>query len=96
MGFAVFMGAFYGRAKVCEVNGNIQCVKRNIRTGLFISILFHGFFNACLVVDTTASMITFIAFAALMYIVVFRRIKSEAASDVKLDVKVDFNEKEED
>lgn len=96
MAFAVFMGAFYGRAKVCEVNGDVTCVKRNIRTGLFLAILLHGFFNACLVIDTTASFVTFIVFAALMYIVVFRRIKSEAASDVRFQTPIDFNEIEEE
>lgn len=96
MSFAVFMGIFYGRAKVCEMEGDVGCVKRNLRMGLFIAIFLHGFFNACLVVDTVASFIMFIVFAILMFIVVFRRIKSEAASDVKLQTPVDFNEVEKE
>lgn len=92
MSFAVFMGVFYGRAKVCEVNGEPYCIKRNIRTGLFIAILLHGFYNTCLSLDTTASMLVFLVFAAGMNIMVFRRIKREAASDIRIDADIDLTE----
>lgn len=95
MSFAVFMGVFYGRAKVCEVNGDVRCVKSNINTGLLIAILLHGFYNTCLSLNTTFSTVVFIIFAMLMNIVVFRKIKSEAASDVKLDTVIDLNETKE-
>ncbi|NCB42308.1 MAG: PrsW family intramembrane metalloprotease [Clostridia bacterium] len=92
MGFAVFMGTFYGRAKVCEGQGNAVCIKSNLRTGLFIAIIFHGFYNTCLALDTPASLMIFIAFAALMYVIVFLRIKNEAASDIKIETEERFVE----
>lgn len=96
MSFAVFMGVFYGRAKVCEVNGNMRCVRSNINTGLLIAILLHGFYNTCLSIDTTFSMFIFIVFVILMNIVVFQKIKNEAASDARLDTAIDSNEGKEE
>lgn len=96
MGFAVFMGTFYGRAKVCEINGDWQGVRHNTRAALFVPMLFHGFFNACLTLETSASMLVFIGFTVAMYIVVIRKIKREAIADIKLETMLDFSEIEED
>jgi len=96
MGFAVFMGTFYGRAKVCEVQGNVECIKRNLHMGLLIAIIFHGFYNTCLALDTPASLMIFIAFAALMYVVVFLRIKRESTSDIRIESADRFIEIEDE
>ena len=81
MGFAVFMGAYYGRAKLCESCGNLAGMDRNLWTGYLISVLLHGFYDACAMTGNTLSTILFVAFVVIMYIVVIRRIKRESATD---------------
>jgi RsiW-degrading membrane proteinase PrsW (M82 family) len=82
MSFAVFMGSYYGRAKVREVRGDLSGAVRLRRTGLGIAILLHGFFNSCLVMGSSVAMAVFIGFVLVMYGVVFRRIRADARADV--------------
>ena len=82
MSFGVFMGSYYGRAKVQEVRGDFAGAARLRRTGVLIAILLHGFFNSCLVLNDTKALLVFIGFVLIMYSVVFRRIKADARDDV--------------
>ncbi len=84
MSFGVFMGSYYGRAKVREVAGDPAGARRLRRTGLMIAILLHGFFNSCLVMNDATAMGVFIAFILILYILVFRRIKKDARNDAAL------------
>lgn len=82
MSFGVFMGSYYGRAKVREVRGDYAGASRLQRTGVLIAILLHGFFNSCLALNDTKALLVFIGFVLIMYGVVFRRIKADARNDV--------------
>ena len=81
MGFAVFMGIFYGRAKIKACNGNKTGANLNIFFGYFMAVLLHGFYDACLLIGTNESTLSFAVFVILMYIFVIKLIKKEAASD---------------
>lgn len=83
MSFGVFMGSYYGRAKVREVRGDLAGAARLRRTGLGIAIILHGFFNSCLVMGSSTAMAVFIGFVLAMYGVVFRRIRTDARADVE-------------
>ena len=81
MSFAVFMGLFYGRAKLCGTYGYAFGVKRNLATGYLTAVLLHGFYDACAMIGTPGSTIVFLVFVALMYWRVFHLVKKEAATD---------------
>lgn len=98
MGFAVLMGSFYGKAKVCQFRGDQKGVIKNQRLGVLTAVMLHGIYNTCLSFNTPVSLMVFIAFVSCMYIVVIHRIKSDAASDaafVSIPVAIESLDSEE-
>ena len=81
MGFAVFMGYFYARAKRCSDEGNARGKHLNLWAGYFSATLLHGFYDACALLGTIVSALLFLAFVIAMYIIVIRLIKKESRSD---------------
>ena len=84
LGFSVFMGVFYGYAKRCELQGDTAGKKRNLLIGYLLAVFLHGFYDACAMISTTASMILFFIFVIVMYIVVYSVIKRASANDQPL------------
>jgi len=80
--FAVFMGAFYGRARIARADGNQAREKRELRMAYLTAVFFHGFYDACAMLNTTGAALVFMAFVAVMYIWVIRKVRHEAATDV--------------
>ena len=81
MGFAVYMGYFYSRAKLCQYAGNIGGRRRNLWAAFLIAVLLHGFYDACAMLGSVLSTLLFAAFVILMYILVIRLIKKESKTD---------------
>ena len=81
MSFAVCMGIFYGRAKLCEGWGDDGGMRRNLRTGYLSAVFLHGFYDACAMIGSTASTVLFIVFVILMFLWVYRQVKREAETD---------------
>jgi len=81
MGFAVFMGVFYGRAKMAEHRGDVAGRNWNLFAGYLMAVMLHGFYDACAMIGNTLSTLLFVAFVALMYVVVIRLIKNESEND---------------
>lgn len=81
MCFAIFMGLFYGRAKLCDGAGDWRGVRRNQRMGYLMAVFFHGFYDACAMLGTSMATVVFITFVVLMYILVYRLIQRESATD---------------
>ena len=81
MGFAVYMGYFYSRAKLCQDAGNIGGRRRNLWAAFLIAVLLHGFYDACAMLGSVLSTLLFAAFVILMYILVIRLIKKESKTD---------------
>jgi len=84
MGFAVFMGAYYGRAKVCEAYGDLAGKRANLLRGYLIAVCLHGFYDTCAMLHTAVSTLVFAAFVAVMYFLVLRRVKRENTSDMPI------------
>jgi len=82
MGFAVFMGSFYGRAKLCEDSGDPAGRNANLLAGYLLAVFLHGFYDSCAMTGTAQATALFVAFVIVMYILVFRRIRREAATDI--------------
>ena len=81
MGFAVFMGVFYGRAKLCEGRGDRRGRFFSLLAAYLCPVLLHGFYDACAMIGTVWATLLFIAFVAAMYIVVIRLVRRESRSD---------------
>ena len=81
MGFAVFMGVFYGRAKLLENQGDPFGSRWSLIWGYLAAVLLHGIYDSCCMTGTTLSTVIFTVFVIVMYIVVFRLIKRQAQTD---------------
>jgi len=81
MGFAVFMGLFYGRAKVYEHQGNIKKRNLDLWAGYLTAVLLHGFYDTCVMAGNVLCAVLFVVYVVGMYIVVIRLVKRESATD---------------
>jgi len=84
LGFSVFMGIFYARAKQSEIRGDKAGVKANLLIGYLSAVFLHGFYDACAMINSPVSNILFFAFVIIMYIVVYRMIRKASAHDGSL------------
>ncbi len=84
MGFAVFMGAFYGRARMYTNQEDSQSAKVSIRLGLGSAIFLHGFYDACALSGSSFAAMLFLAFVVFLDIVMLRLIKKEADTDERI------------
>lgn len=81
MGFAVFMGIFYARAKKLELMGDHARSRKNLWGGYLTATALHGFYDSCCFIGTGLSTLIFLAFVGIMYVMVFRLVKNAAYGD---------------
>lgn len=81
MGFAVFMGIFYGRAKRCFDRGDRFGCRFSLVLSYLFPVFLHGVYDTCCMSGTTQSTLVFVVFVLVMYLVVYRLIKHEAKTD---------------
>lgn len=81
MGFAVFMGVFYGRAKRCFDWGNTFGCKVNLILGYLSTVFLHGVYDTCCMLGTNQSTLVFVGFVLAMYLIVFWLIRHESRTD---------------
>lgn len=81
LGFAVFMGIFYGRAKLCESRGQSFGAKVNMALGYAAAVLLHGFYDSCCMIGTSRATTIFVIFVIAMYFIVFGMIKHVSRED---------------
>ena len=79
LGFSVFMGLFYGRARLQETCGHSP--KRSLWCAYLSAVALHGFYDACAMRGTALATVLFIGFVLVMYRVVYRLIQRESATD---------------
>ena len=81
MSFAVIMGVLYGRGKHLENRGYPAAARRSCRLGYWLAVCLHGFYDACAMIGTTASMVVFFVFVAVLFFSVFRIVRTESEKD---------------
>ena len=81
MGFAVFLGIFYGRAKRCFDRGRDFGCKVNLILGYLAAVFLHGVYDTCCMSGTEQSTALFVVFVLVMYLAVYLLIKHEAKTD---------------
>lgn len=84
MGFAVFMGIFYGRAKRCADWGNRFGYKWNLVLSYLFPVVLHGVYDSCCMTGTGRSTAVFVIFVLVMYLLVFRMIRHESRTDTPI------------
>lgn len=84
MSFAVFMGIYYGRARLCENCGDHAAATRNLWIGYLTAVFLHGFYDTCAMIGTTGSTLVFLAFVVLMFTRAYRAIRYESATDSEI------------
>ena len=81
LSFSVFMGIFYGRAKLCSVYGNEAGEKKNLTLSFLVPVALHGFYDACAMIGGSLASAVFTLFIIALYIIVFKLIKSASYHD---------------
>ena len=81
MSFAVFMGLFYGRAKLYEAWGDRRRCRGSLIRAYGTSVLLHGFYDACAMRGTGMAMVVFLVFVVLMFRSAFKHVKQESFTD---------------
>lgn len=84
MSFAVFMGVYYGRAKLLANRGDYEASRRSLRTGWLCAVFLHGFYDACAMIATAWSSILFLVFVVVTFSLAFRTLKRESATDAPI------------
>jgi len=79
--FGIFMGHYYGEAKLCEVAGDRNGMKINQFKALWIPLAIHGFYDYCLCVETPVMVAVFFAFIIVLDIVALKQIKKFSKED---------------
>lgn len=82
MSFTVYMGLFYGRAKLCAACGDERGMRRNWLAGYLSAVFLHGVYDSCAMIGSVPSTLLFIVFILLMYRGVYRLLKRESAADM--------------
>ena len=81
LSFSIFMGVYYGRAKLLENLGDYDGSRRAMRTGYLTAVFLHGFYDSCAMIGTNLTSIIFLIFVIIMFSVAFRTLKRESATD---------------
>lgn len=82
LGFSVFMGYFYGRARLRADLG--QAPRRNLVLAYLAPVFLHGFYDACAMLGTGWSTLVFVIFVVVMYFTVIRLIRRESDTDSRI------------
>ena len=85
MSFAVVMGIYYGRARRAELYGNHDTARSFKWLAYVMAVLLHGFYDACLMIESTISSVLFVIFVIALYVWIFKRIGRESATDTPFE-----------
>ena len=81
LGFSVFMGFFYSRAKRRYDIGKITTGRVHLLLAYLAPVFLHGVYDSCCMLGSNMSTVVFLLFVAAMYFIVIRMIKRESRTD---------------
>lgn len=73
--FAIFMGYYLGLAKHWRRYKNKKKEYYNLLQGFLVPIVLHGFFDFCLFSGNTFTLVFFLIFVFLLYVICFKKVK---------------------
>ena len=71
---AVFMGYYYGMARLTSSEGNERLCKANLAKALWIPVLLHGSYDFCLSTDSLGFLVIFLIFEVIVSIFAIRKV----------------------
>ena len=84
LAFSIFMGIYYGRARLLENLGDRAGAKRSLRTGYCVAVFLHGFYDTCAMLGTGLSTVVFLIFVVIMFLNAYRALKRESSADIPI------------
>ncbi|MBQ9492327.1 MAG: PrsW family intramembrane metalloprotease [Oscillibacter sp.] len=81
LSFSVFMGMYYGRARLRENRGHHVSALFSLWAGYLIAVFLHGVYDACAMSGTAFATGLFVVFVLLMFAAAWRTIKRESETD---------------
>lgn len=81
LGFSVFMGFFYSRAKRRYDMGHFTTGRIHLLLAYLAPVFLHGVYDSCCMLGSSMSTVVFLLFVAAMYFIVIRLIKRESRTD---------------
>lgn len=78
---AVFMGYYFGEAKLAEAYGMEAKRKKYLKAAFIVPVLMHGFYDYCAFSQMDISNIVFFVFIIVMYVKAIKRVKKSAKED---------------
>lgn len=81
MCFAVYMGYFYSRMRKGKIDCNDSMASRNLFLALFVSVMLHGIYDLLASIGSTETIIAWLVFVIVMFIMAFRFVKKASNSD---------------
>jgi len=81
LSFSVFMGYFYGRARLAANCGDFSRSRLNRWAAYLSAVFFHGFYDTCAMTETDIAATIFLIFVAIMFILVLILIRRGSKFD---------------
>lgn len=83
--FGIFMGHYYGQAKLYSDNGNKRLSKRYLRRAYIVPSLLHGFYDVLAGDESGLGWLLFIVFVVFLDWIAIRRVKKDSANDIVIE-----------
>lgn len=78
--FAIYMGYYYGEAKLCEKTGNFKGMNAYLKSALWVPTMIHGTYDFCLSGSETL-VAAFFVLLIVMDVKAYKLLKQASASD---------------
>ncbi len=83
--FGVYMGYYFGQAKLYDQAGDKENTKKFLRKAFWIPVLWHGAYDFCLSTNYTVLFIAFIVLVIALDVLALRLVKRASRTDQKID-----------
>ncbi|MBQ7447525.1 MAG: PrsW family intramembrane metalloprotease [Eubacterium sp.] len=80
----IFMGHYYGEAKMASMRGDTALSKRFMFLSLLVPILIHGFYDFCATQESGILTLVYWIFVVVLDIIAFRCVKKYSRADMHI------------
>lgn len=81
---AVFMGYYFGQAKLCNLYGDYDREKKDLKFAMIVPVFLHGFYDFCAMEGTIFFTIAFMIFVVIMDVLALLRVNRSSKYDVEV------------
>jgi len=81
--FGIYMGLYYGEAKLCEARGNIKGMNSQLSSALWVPVFLHGLYDYCLSGNGDLALF-FIIYVLVLDWRAYKRLKAASAADTHI------------